>query len=295
MTAANTHPRSSWSNSPALLTAAVLILALCLYFLPTRPNPAMENCSTIVESLRSSQNWGRQALVGSLEYGPLHTLFLLVCQSLGGAIGLSAAKLYSVICQSIIIATLLLWQKNHGRPGRFLLGAMLLLGAVFFPPLRKFLSYAAVSPAWLSAALFCALYYQFCQWRKEQELRWLVLCAACLSLLMLCGSCGILLALGSIPVLLREIHLQLNDSEKFRGLPTLLLMPAGYALLLYFVWNWLVMDDAVRRAVMRHAGMDEIESLAREAGMATMYEVGIAKALRGETTIEEVLRVTEDA
>jgi general secretion pathway protein E len=26
-----------------------------------------------------------------------------------------------------------------------------------------------------------------------------------------------------------------------------------------------------------------------------MYEVGIAKALRGETTIEEVLRVSEDA
>ncbi len=55
------------------------------------------------------------------------------------------------------------------------------------------------------------------------------------------------------------------------------------------------MDDELRRAVMRHAGMDELERIARQAGMATMYEVGIAKALRGETTIEEVLRVTEDA
>ena len=55
----------------------------------------------------------------------------------------------------------------------------------------------------------------------------------------------------------------------------------------------LVMDDELRRAVMRHAGMDEIEKLARQGGMATMYEDGIAKALRGETTIEEVLRVTE--
>ena len=35
--------------------------------------------------------------------------------------------------------------------------------------------------------------------------------------------------------------------------------------------------------------------LAREAGMRTMYDDGIAKALAGETTIEEVLRVTEDA
>jgi general secretion pathway protein E len=48
-------------------------------------------------------------------------------------------------------------------------------------------------------------------------------------------------------------------------------------------------------AVMRHAGMGEIEQIARAAGMRTMYEDGIAKALAGQTTIEEVLRVTEDA
>ena len=53
--------------------------------------------------------------------------------------------------------------------------------------------------------------------------------------------------------------------------------------------------DALARAVMRHAGMGEIEQLARQAGMRTMYEDGIAKALAGVTTIEEVLRVTEDA
>ncbi|MGY1458215.1 MULTISPECIES: type II secretion system ATPase GspE [unclassified Luteimonas] len=59
--------------------------------------------------------------------------------------------------------------------------------------------------------------------------------------------------------------------------------------------EFLVMDDALRRAVMRHAGMGEIEQLARDAGMQTMYEDGIRKALAGQTTIEEVLRVTEDA
>ena len=41
--------------------------------------------------------------------------------------------------------------------------------------------------------------------------------------------------------------------------------------------------------------MGEIEQLARKSGMRTMYEDGLSKALRGETTIEEVLRVTEDA
>ncbi|WP_157062589.1 type II secretion system ATPase GspE [Pseudoxanthomonas dokdonensis] len=59
--------------------------------------------------------------------------------------------------------------------------------------------------------------------------------------------------------------------------------------------EFLVMNDSLRRAVMRHAGMGELEELAREAGMRTMYEDGILKALNGQTTIEEVLRVTEDA
>jgi len=61
------------------------------------------------------------------------------------------------------------------------------------------------------------------------------------------------------------------------------------------IMEFLVMNDDLRRAVMRHAGMGEIEQLAREAGMRTMYEDGIIKALHGETTIEEVLRVSEDA
>lgn len=61
------------------------------------------------------------------------------------------------------------------------------------------------------------------------------------------------------------------------------------------IMEFLVMNDELRRAVMRHAGMGEVEQIARQYGMRTMYEDGIAKALRGETTIEEVLRVTEDA
>jgi len=59
--------------------------------------------------------------------------------------------------------------------------------------------------------------------------------------------------------------------------------------------EFLVMNDELRRAVMRHAGMGEIEEIARASGMQTMYEDGIAKALAGQTTIEEVLRVTEEA
>ncbi len=72
------------------------------------------------------------------------------------------------------------------------------------------------------------------------------------------------------------------------------LAPTGY-LGRTTIMEFLVMNDEIRRAVMRHAGMGELEQLARQAGMRTMYEDGIIKALSGLTTIEEVLRVTEDA
>ncbi|AKC88046.1 type II secretion system ATPase GspE [Pseudoxanthomonas suwonensis] len=71
------------------------------------------------------------------------------------------------------------------------------------------------------------------------------------------------------------------------------LTPTGY-LGRTTIMELLVMDDALRAATLRRAGADEIERIAREGGMRTMYEDGLAKALRGETTLEEVLRVTEE-
>ncbi|KGM55155.1 general secretion pathway protein GspE [Lysobacter daejeonensis GH1-9] len=72
------------------------------------------------------------------------------------------------------------------------------------------------------------------------------------------------------------------------------LAPTGY-LGRTTIMEFLVMNDELRRAVMRHAGMGEVEQIARQHGMRTMYEDGIIKAMAGQTTIEEVLRVTEDA
>jgi general secretion pathway protein E len=88
-------------------------------------------------------------------------------------------------------------------------------------------------------------------------------------------------------------HQPEGDIHLYRPRPSEL-SPTGY-LGRTTIMEFLVMDDALRRAVMRHAGMGELEQLARDAGMRTMYEDGIVKALAGQTTIEEVLRVTEDA
>jgi len=71
------------------------------------------------------------------------------------------------------------------------------------------------------------------------------------------------------------------------------LTPTGY-LGRTTIMEFLVMSDPLRRLVMQHAGMGEIEEAARAEGMRTMYEDGLVKALSGVTTIEEVLRVTQE-
>ena len=71
------------------------------------------------------------------------------------------------------------------------------------------------------------------------------------------------------------------------------LTPTGY-LGRTTIMEFLVMSDPLRRLVMQHAGMGEIEEAARAEGMRTMYEDGLVKALSGVTTIEEVLKVTRE-
>lgn len=71
------------------------------------------------------------------------------------------------------------------------------------------------------------------------------------------------------------------------------LTPTGY-LGRSTIVELLTMNDDLRRAIMRHAETNEIEQIAQRAGMRTMYDDGLLKALHGITTIEEVLRVTEE-
>jgi general secretion pathway protein E len=60
------------------------------------------------------------------------------------------------------------------------------------------------------------------------------------------------------------------------------------------IMEFLPMNETLRRLVMQRANEGDIERLARAEGMRTMYEDGIAKAIAGVTTLEEVLRVTQE-
>jgi general secretion pathway protein E len=54
----------------------------------------------------------------------------------------------------------------------------------------------------------------------------------------------------------------------------------------------LIMNERMQRLVCESAPDAQLETAARESGMTTMYQCGMTKAWRGETTIEEVARVT---
>lgn len=56
----------------------------------------------------------------------------------------------------------------------------------------------------------------------------------------------------------------------------------------------LTMTDAIRRLVLAHAETREIQRVAVEEGMRTMYQDGLLKVLEGTTSLDEVLRVTRD-
>ncbi|MEC9476461.1 MAG: ATPase, T2SS/T4P/T4SS family [Planctomycetota bacterium] len=53
------------------------------------------------------------------------------------------------------------------------------------------------------------------------------------------------------------------------------------------------MDDEIRRAVVEGASALEIRDIALENGMVTLRRAGVLNALRGKTSLEEVLRVTQ--
>jgi general secretion pathway protein E len=57
----------------------------------------------------------------------------------------------------------------------------------------------------------------------------------------------------------------------------------------------LIMSDPIRRLIMKHATSGEIQDLAVAEGMRTMYLDGLNKCLKGVTTLDEVLRVTQEA
>ena len=59
------------------------------------------------------------------------------------------------------------------------------------------------------------------------------------------------------------------------------------------IYELMLMSTKVREAAFQQTATQDIRKLAVAQGMKTLYEDGIAKALKGLTSIEEVFRVAK--
>ena len=59
------------------------------------------------------------------------------------------------------------------------------------------------------------------------------------------------------------------------------------------IFEFLLLDDDIRKLVLQRASSGEIHKLARSKGMRTLREDGMEKVKQGLTTLEEVMRVTQ--
>ena len=56
----------------------------------------------------------------------------------------------------------------------------------------------------------------------------------------------------------------------------------------------LEINDSVREAILRKSSSSEIKQVAVKSGMVTMLEDGLYKVMAGLTTVEEILRITNE-
>jgi type IV pilus assembly protein PilB len=60
------------------------------------------------------------------------------------------------------------------------------------------------------------------------------------------------------------------------------------------IYEVLYNSTSIQKLIMTHATSEEIQNQSVREGMITMQADGLIKALRGETTIDELLRVTKE-
>jgi len=60
------------------------------------------------------------------------------------------------------------------------------------------------------------------------------------------------------------------------------------------IYEVLVMDDCIRGLVLGRTDTSSIRKKALEKGMETLARDGALKALKGMTTVEEVIRITQE-
>ena len=61
------------------------------------------------------------------------------------------------------------------------------------------------------------------------------------------------------------------------------------------IFELMTLDPSFHEPILRRVGSPDFARLAREAGMMSMFDDGVRRALDGMTTLEELLRVTKSS
>jgi general secretion pathway protein E len=61
------------------------------------------------------------------------------------------------------------------------------------------------------------------------------------------------------------------------------------------IFELLLVNDDIRRLILKNADANQLREAARQNGMKTLLEYGAETIERGMTTLNEVLRVTQEA
>lgn len=86
---------------------------------------------------------------------------------------------------------------------------------------------------------------------------------------------------------------QKSEIKFYRGKGCAKCMNTGYKGRIS-IYELMLPDDKIRNSIVAKAPTDEIRKLARSSGMLTLMEDGIEKIKQDITTVEEVLRVTQE-
>ncbi len=213
---------------PLALFVALVAIRLAL---PFTANPSMEVYRQIAAAVLNEENWGRQALVATLNYPPLPAVCLLLLSPLRG--WLDPGHLMVAITQVWTFVYLVRLANIYpSRKLRWFFGTLFLVVLLAGP------AAAEANPFWIHLVVFGSILFHLCRWERYHALRDLVVLSLNCGLMVFTGFLGIAVGLTVL------VTVWLRGDPRFirrNGGTTLLFLPFIYAALLYPLFNWLIM------------------------------------------------------
>jgi hypothetical protein len=210
--------------------------------LPFAETDSMLVYEKTVAALLQGDNWGKQALVGALDYPPLPTVLMIFFVALTPP-ALDPGHLMVAFCQVTVLVFLLRSAATFSRKSALLAGLVLMAALMAGPGVWT------ADPFWVLLVPLAAGMFYFCQWERAGKLRSLVMVALCAGTLVYCGIAGMIAGLLLVFTLR---NCGIRRKEWPAGSTPLASAPWIYGMILYPLFNLLILGD-LGYAMMRFA------------------------------------------